>query len=67
MKMVLSTKFFGGGKYTAPEIETYESVVERGFVLSEEEYYVNYGDDNHAGAGFIGEDGGDGYNDFGSF
>ena len=23
---------FGGGKYTAPEIEMYESVVERGFL-----------------------------------
>lgn len=31
MKTTVNSEFFGGGKYTAPEIEMYESVVERGF------------------------------------
>lgn len=31
MKTTVNSKIFGGGKYTAPEIEMYESVVERGF------------------------------------
>ena len=32
MKMTVNSKIFGGGKYIAPEIEMYESVVERGFL-----------------------------------
>lgn len=30
--MTVNSEFFGGGKYNAPEIEMYESVVECGFL-----------------------------------
>lgn len=53
MKMTVNSKIFGGGKYTAPEIEMYESVVERGFQDSpwgDEGYTgnLNYGKENDA-------------------
>lgn len=41
MKTTVNSEFFGGGKYTAPEIEMYESVVERGFKESIEGVAIN--------------------------
>lgn len=41
MKMTVNSKILGGGKYNAPEIETYESVVERGFEESIERIGIN--------------------------
>lgn len=41
MKMTVNSKIFGGGKYNAPEIEMYESVVERGFEESIEGVAIN--------------------------
>lgn len=41
MKMTVNSGFFGGGKYTAPEIEMYESVVERGFEESFDRIAIN--------------------------
>ena len=41
MKTTVNSEFFGGGKYTAPEIEMYESVVERGFKDSFERTAIN--------------------------
>lgn len=65
MKMTVNSKIFGGGKYNAPEIEMYESVVECGFLLSKED--LVYGDYNSAGNSFVDENGDGGFNDFGSF
>lgn len=65
MKTTVNSEFSGGGKYTAPEIEMYESVVECGFQLSKE--YLLYGDPNYAGDSFADEDGDGGFNDLGSF
>lgn len=53
MKTTVNSEFFGGGKYTAPEIEMYESVVERGFQDSPWGYEgytgnLNYGEENDA-------------------
>ena len=45
MKTTVNSEFFGGGKYAAPEIEMYESVVERGF--------FGTGDDETGIPGFI--------------
>lgn len=39
--MTVNSKIFGGGKYNAPEIEMYESVVERGFEESLERLGIN--------------------------
>ncbi len=54
MKKPLTSRISGGGKYSSPEIEIFESVVERGFEVSDEYYIygINYGDENYAGAGF---------------
>ena len=41
MKTTVNSKIFGGGKYNAPEIEMYESVVERGFEESIEGVAIN--------------------------
>lgn len=51
MKMTVNSEILGGGKYNAPEIEMYESFVERGFETSpwgEEGYTgnLNYGEEN---------------------
>ena len=52
MKMTVNSGFFGGGKYTAPEIEMYESVVERGFEASLGEMGINDWENDSEGLNF---------------